>query len=183
MLNDLLLLKKIKEGDIRTFEDIFRRYYTPLLFFSVSITGRMDVAEEIIQELFYVLWKKRGNLQILRSLKGYLFGAVRNRSLQFCERRKLDENYRKSVYTVDVEISGFDPQEKLEYKELEEIIKKTMEKMPERRQRIFKMHRFENRKYMEIADILSLSVKTVEAEISKALKTLRKEIEYHTSVL
>ena len=76
-----------------------------------------------------------------------------------------------------------DPQESMEYSELESVINKTMERMPERRQQIFRMHRFENKKYMEIADILSLSVKTVEAEISKALKTLRKEIEYHTSVL
>jgi len=61
-------------------------------------------------------------------------------------------------------------------------VKKTMEKMPERRRKIFNMHRFENLKYMEIAEILSLSVKTIEAEMGKALKTLRKEIDYHTSI-
>lgn len=183
MLNDLLLLKKIREGDIKTFEDIFRRYYSPLLFFSVSITGRIDVAEEIIQDLFYVLWKERENLQIIRSLKGYLYGAVRNRSLQYCEHRRITENYKESVCALGIEITDLDPQENLEYKELEEIVKKTMEKMPDRRLRIFKMHRFESRKYLEIAELLSLSVKTVEAEISKALKALRKEIEFYTSVL
>jgi RNA polymerase sigma-70 factor (ECF subfamily) len=183
MLNDLLLLKKIREGDIKTFEDIFRRYYSPLLFFSVSITGRIDVAEEIIQDLFYVLWKERENLQIIRSLKGYLYGAVRNRSLQYCEHRRITENYKESVCALGIEITDSDPQENLEYKELEEIVKKTMEKMPDRRLRIFKMHRFESRKYIEIAELLSLSVKTVEAEISKALKALRKEIEFYTSVL
>ncbi|MFA6335312.1 MAG: RNA polymerase sigma-70 factor [Bacteroidales bacterium] len=182
MINDLLLLKKIKEGDIGTFEYVFRLYYSPLLYYAVSITGRMDVSEEVIQELFYVLWKERENLQILRSLKGYLYGAVRNRSLQYCEHRRITENYKESLFTYRVEDLASDPQDNLEYKELEEIVKKTMDKMPERRLKIFKMHRFESRKYMEIANILSLSVKTVEAEISKALKTLRKEIEYHKSL-
>ncbi len=183
MLNDLLQIKKVREGDIKTFEEIFRKYYSPLVFFSVSITRRMDVSEEILQDLFYVLWRDRANLQILRSLKAYLYSAVRNRSLQFCERKKLDNNYRESLESPDVEVDGMDPQQSMEYMELESVINKTMERMPERRQQIFRMHRFENKKYMEIADILSLSVKTVEAEISKALKTLRKEIEYHTSVL
>jgi RNA polymerase sigma-70 factor (ECF subfamily) len=66
---------------------------------------------------------------------------------------------------------------------MERVIMKTIEKMPERRVKIFKMHRFEDKKYSEIADILSLSVKTVEAEMTKALKSLRKEIELHKSLL
>lgn len=183
MLNDLLHLKKIKEGDIKTFEDVFRTSYSPLLFYSASITGRMDVSEEIIQDLFYVLWKDRESLQIIRSLKAYLYGAVRNRSLQYCEHRRVVDNYSVIIKAAGTEITTLDPQEILESKELEEIIRETMEKMPERRLRIFKMHRFESKKYMEIADLLSLSVKTVEAEISKALKTLRKEVEFHTSIL
>lgn len=182
MLDDLLLLKKIKEGDIKAFEYIFRKYYSSLIFFATGITGRTDVAEEIIQDLFYVLWKEHENLNILRSLKGYLYGAVRNRALQYCERRKLDEKYRGTINVASVEITQTDAQDDIEYKELEDVVKKTMEKMPERRRKIFNMHRFENLKYMEIAEILSLSVKTIEAEMGKALKTLRKEIDYHTSI-
>lgn len=182
MINDLLLLRKIKEGDIGTFEYVFRQNYSPLLYYAVSITGRMDVAEEILQELFYVLWRDREKLQILRSIKGYLYGAVRNRSLQYLEHRRIRENYIESHLVQGTSDNPPDPQDELEFKELEEIVVKTMEKMPERRLMIFKMHRFESRKYIEIADLLSLSVKTVEAEISKALKTLRKEIEYHTSL-
>lgn len=182
MLDDLLLIKKIKEGDIKSFEYVFRKYYSSLIFFSTGITGRTEAAEEIIQDLFYVLWKERENLNILRSLKGYLFGAVRNRSLQYCERRKLDEKYRGTLNPGSFEVTQENAQDEIELKELEEVVKKTMEKMPERRRRIFNMHRFENLKYKEIADILSLSVKTIEAEMGKALNTLRKEIDYHTSI-
>lgn len=182
MLDDLLLIKKIKEGDIKSFEYVFRKYYSSLIFFSTGITGRTEAAEEIIQDLFYVLWKERENLNILRSLKAYLYGAVRNRSLQYCERRKLDEKYRGTIDAGSFDITQSSAQEEIELKELEDVVKRTMEKMPERRRRIFKMHRFENLKYMEIAEILTLSVKTIEAEMGKALKTLRKEIDYHTSI-
>lgn len=60
MLDELLILKKIKEGDIKAFEELFRRYYFPLCCYAAGITGQMAVAEEIVEELFYVLWKKKG---------------------------------------------------------------------------------------------------------------------------
>jgi len=182
MVQDLFLLSKIKEGDIGTFESVFKSNYTPLLYFSVGITGRRDVSEEIIQDLFYYIWKERESIQILRSLKGYLYTSVRNRSLQFLEHEKIDEKYRSqnSISTYGSESNG---QDMLEFRELEEIVIMSMAKMPQRRVRIFRMHRFENKKYSEIAKALSVSVKTIEAEISKALKTIRKEIEIHTSIL
>lgn len=62
---DLFVLKKIKEGDIKAFESIFRLYYTPLCLYATSITGELEVAEEIVQDLFYVFWKERESLPIL----------------------------------------------------------------------------------------------------------------------
>ena len=58
MLNDLLTLTKIREGDIKAFEDVFRRYYSPLCWYAMSITGSMEAAEEIVEELFYGFWKE-----------------------------------------------------------------------------------------------------------------------------
>ena len=55
---DLFVLKKIKEGDIKAFESIFRLYYTPLCLYATSLTGDLEVAEEIVQDLFYVFWKE-----------------------------------------------------------------------------------------------------------------------------
>ena len=158
---DLFVLKKIKEGDIKAFESIFRLYYTPLCLYATSITGEQEVAEEIVQDLFYVFWKERESLPILRSIKNYLYGATRNRSLQYLEQ-------------------SYTPQDQLEYKELQSLVNRALGKLPERRLRIFRMHRFEGMKYAEIASSLSLSIKTVEAEMTKALQTLRKEIENYT---
>lgn len=183
MINDLFVLTKIKEGNVKAFEGIFRLYYSPLCLYAAGITGNRDVAEEIVQELFYVFWKEKEKLQVFRSIKSYLYGAVRNQALQYCEHLEVRNRYRETVLAGTPDGKPSDPQDQLEYKELETLIEKTLKKLPERRLRIFRMHRFEGKKYAEIASILSLSVKTVEAEMTKALQTLRKEIENYTQTV
>lgn len=85
MLNELMILARIKEGDIKAFEGIFRRYYSPLCWYAAGITGDTASAEEIVEELFYVLWKNRERLQVFQSVKSYLYRSVRNEAVQFCE--------------------------------------------------------------------------------------------------
>ncbi len=182
MLNDLLVLKKIKNGDIKAFESLFRHYYSPLCLYAVSITGRLEIAEEIVQDLFYLFWKDREKLQLFHSIKSYLYGATRNRSLQYCEHQEVKQRYRETVLSRTNDQKPSNPHDHLEYQELEDLINRTLNTLPQRRLRIFKMHRFEGKKYAEIASELSLSVKTVEAEMTKALQILRKEIENYTRI-
>ena len=170
MLDELLILKKIKGGDIKAFEELFRRYYFPLCCYAAGITGQMAVAEEIVEELFYVLWKERVRLQIFQSVKSYLYRATRNQSLQYCEHEEVRNRYREAVLNTSNPEQSTDPHQQMEYED-------TLEKLPVRRRQIFEMHRLEGRKYVEIATQLSLSVKTVEAEMTKALRTLREEVE------
>lgn len=177
MLNDLFLLTKIKEGDVKAFEKIFKSYHSSLCLYTAGITGSMDVAEEIVQDLFYYFWKERQNLPLFRSVKSYLYRAARNEALQFREHLNVRNKYRAYVMADCTEASFSDPQDSIEYKELEEVINGALRKMPERRLKIFCMHRFQGMKYAEIASALSVSIKTVEAEMTKALQVLRKEIE------
>ena len=177
MLNDLLTLARIREGDIKAFEDVFRRYYSPLCWYAMSITGSMEAAEEIVEDLFYGFWKNRESLPLFRSMKSYLYVAVRNHSFQYCEHQEVRNRYREFVLSRKEQTQDSSPQEQMEYQELKSLIDTTLARMPERRLCIFRMHRMEGKKYAEIASRLSLSVKTVEAEMTKALKTLRKEIE------
>lgn len=183
MLNDLFVLKKIKEGDIKAFEGVFRQYYAPLCLYGLSITGRKDVAEEIVQELFYVWWKDRENIQILRSVKNYLYGAVRNQSLQYLEHIAVQERHRERVLLKEKDEQDATPHQQLEYKELEEVINRTLKQLPDRRLKIFRMHRMEGKKYKEIAETLSVSVKTIEAEMTKVYQLLRQEIEKYTHII
>jgi len=171
---DLLIFKKIKDGDIKAFETLFRSYYEPLCHYACQWVENMESAEEIVQDLFYILWKERKNLQIFTSVNGYLYRSVKNKSLQQVEKAKVREEYRNR-YAGNAAIETFTPQEELEYKELEQQISDMLLLLPERRQKIFRMNRMEGKKYSEIAEELHISVKTVEAEISKVLKELRNK--------
>jgi RNA polymerase sigma-70 factor (ECF subfamily) len=177
MINDAFTLIKIQEGDIKTFERVFRLYYPSLCLYAYGITGRREAAEEIVQELFYTLWKNRESLQIAHSLKTYLYGAVQKQFIKYCEHNSVRERHRQYVVSTETEASTSDPQQLMEYQELEEVINRTLKKLPDRRYRIFKMHHTGGLKYKEIAEELSLSVKTVEAEMTKTYRTLREEIE------
>lgn len=133
-MKDLLTLTKIKNGDVKAFEQVFRLYYMPLCMFAASITGRMDIAEEIVQELFYVFWKERERLQLFHTIKSYLYGAVRNQSLQYWEHQDVRNRYRDAILShPDKDDTPDDPQEQIEYKELEALVNRTLEKLPERR--------------------------------------------------
>ena len=178
MLNDLAVFKKIKEGDVGTFEKIFRQYYTSLCTYASSITGRNDIAEEIVQDVFYNIWKERAHIQMLRSIKNYLFGAVRNHSLRYHEHVVVQQQYQERVLRNDLETDP-SPQELLEYKELENVITTLLNKLPERRRQIFLMHRIDGKKQKDIAQIFSISIKTVEAEMSKANQVLRQGVEQY----
>lgn len=177
MLNDMFILARIKEGDIKTFEKLFRRYYPPLCWYAAGITGEMDTAEEIVEELFYTLWKKRESIHILHSVKSYLYGAVRREAFQYCEHRQVRNRYRDKMLAEGRPEMSSGPQERMEYLELQRLINKTLQKLPRRRFVIFRMHRIDGKKYAEIASLLSISVKTVEAEMTKTLRILRNEIE------
>ena len=172
MAINLLIFKNIREGNIEAFETLFRSYYEPLCRYSYKFVESMETAEEIVQDLFYILWKDRDKLQIFTSVNGYLYRSVKNKSLQYIEKLIVRDNYLNN-YTEDSMIETHTPQEELEYKELERQIERTICSLPVRRQKIFRMNRMEGKKYSEIAQELHISVKTVEAEISRALVELR----------
>jgi RNA polymerase sigma-70 factor (ECF subfamily) len=178
MINDLFIVIRVKEGDIKSFESLFRSYYLPLLYYSTGITGREEISEEIIQEFFYNLWKNRQELKITKSIKSYLFNSIRNRSIDYCRKRKYEESPSENLEMLGRVSDEPSPAEIMEAEELNTIIKTGLNKMPARRRDIFLMSRLGNKKYEEIASALSLSVKTVEAEMGKALKLLKKETGY-----
>ena len=169
--NDLHLFHQAQSGSMSAFEILFRRYYNPLCSYAYRFTDSPDFSEELVQELFYVLWRDRAELNIERSVKSYLYEAVRNRAFHFLERRRVKERYSKMV-KMEVSVSP-SPETDVEGRDMERRVSEILLRFPDRRRRIFCMHRFGGNKYDEIADKLSVSVKTVEAEMHKALKALR----------
>ena len=178
--SDILLA--IRQGNERVYETVFRKYYQALCNYANGILKDMDDAEEVVQSIFLKLWEQRQSTEINVSLKSYLYRAVHNTCLNRLKHLKIQDTYRQYVgkYLEDTFDSATDVMNK---NELENRISEALEKLPEQCRVIFKMSRFEELKYQEIADKLGLSIKTIENQIGKALKIMRTELSDYLPVI
>jgi RNA polymerase sigma-70 factor (family 1) len=175
MNNDSEIIRRIRQGDKQEFEKLFRSSYVSLVRYSKTILRDHDTAEEIVQELFFRLWQDRETIKIESSLNGYLFRSVHNRALHYIEHQKVIDRHAGEFVTSAEQVS--EPiTEEIYYNELQSRVAKIMERLPERCRVIFRMSRFEGLKYNEIAERLSVSHKTVEANMGRALKEFRKAL-------
>ncbi len=174
-LNDRQSIRKIRQGDIGAFETLFRQYYSTLCRWAYRHLKDRDVSEEVVQDLFYHIWRDRAGLNIRVSVKSYLYRAVSNNCLMVLRK----QNRRAAIISELARESrtGMEqPAEVLETQELQEVVDRTLEELPERPATVFRMSRYEGMKYAEIAEKLSISVKTVEANMGKALEMFRKNL-------
>lgn len=175
VLSEQEIIGAIREGNERIFEETFRKYYQSLCNYANSILKEMDEAEEVVQNLFLSIWEKRSDLEISISLKSYLYRAVHNHCLNRIKHLKVREEYQQ--YAVNFYDASYESVSQTVMKnELETKIEEAIKKLPEQCRLIFRMSRFEELKYHEIAEQLELSPKTVENQIGKALKILRVEL-------
>ena len=173
MIRDNEIIGRIRQGDIKQFETLFRSFYASLVKYARTLIKDQDTAEEIVQDLFFRLWQDKEKIKIESSLNGYLFRSVHNRCLHYIEHLKVVERHVQEI-SYEPESQSESPADVMHYKELQAKIARTIENLPERCGQIFCMNRFEGFKYSEIAEKLSVSVKTVEANMGKALKEFRK---------
>jgi RNA polymerase sigma-70 factor, ECF subfamily len=178
--SDILLA--IRQGNERVFETVFRKHYQSLCNYACGILKDMDDAEEVVQSIFMKFWEQREGIEINVSLKSYLYRAVHNTCLNRLKHLKIQEVHKQYVgnYFEENYDSATEMMDKVE---LENRIADALEKLPEQCRRIFKMSRFEELKYQEIADRLGLSIKTIENQIGKALRIMRTELADYLPVM
>jgi len=179
-LTDFYIQKKIQGGDIGEFERLFTKYYGPLCHHADKIVKDMDTAEDLVQEFFYHFWKNRESFSPKLSLNAYLYHSIRNNALHYLEHLTVRKSYAEHIISEFQDTMPAPVQTDVELNDLGNLINVTLTKMPERCSRIFRMNRFEGKKYREIAEILSISVKTVEADMGKALHLFRKSLKEYT---
>lgn len=159
------------------FEKLFRELFTPLCGFSMKYVRDLDEAKNLVHDAFIALWERFESLPADTNYRSYLYTSVRNKSLNNLRDRKI----HLSVEAVEEGVDN--ASEKLISNELEREITLAINSLPEKCRIIFEMSRFEELKYVEIAEKLGLSVKTVEAQMSKALSILRKHLADFLSLL
>lgn len=174
-ISDLELFQRIKESDPAALKILFERYFNPLCYFSFQIVKSTELAEETVSDVFAELWIKRSRINIQISFKSYLYTAVKNRSINYYKQeRRISEPIEKNqLHLVPSETQT---DQTVNQQDLEKHIEELLNQLPEKRGLIFRMNRIDGLSYQEIADILSISIHTVQNQMIKAVKFMAEQL-------
>jgi RNA polymerase sigma-70 factor (ECF subfamily) len=181
-LNESQLIDTLKAGDITAFEMLFRTYYQPLCNYAYTFVQDRDEAEEIVQTTFLAVWERRETLEIRTAVKPYLYAMVRNACLNVLKHEKVKKQHAV-VQLATSERSVESVARTVMASELETRIYQAMDVLPEQCRLVFKLSRFEELKYAEIAEQLNISIKTVENHMGKALRIMREQLRDYLPLL
>lgn len=174
------LVINIIAGDKSSFEKVYRYYYSRLNYFAKQYVFDSEIAKNIVQDVFTELWVKRNVLQEETNLNAWLFTVTKNKSLKIISHLKSQKNYSNYINSRQLVInysalSDFDTSNFV-FEELQSQIDEALDKLSPACRKVFEMSRFEDLKNKQIAEELNLSIKTVEAHISKALRSLKSAL-------
>ena len=172
------LVRAIVQGDKKAFEQLFRMWYVRLCLYAESLVRDRDVAEDLVQNLFCMLWEKHEEINIRESLQFYLYRSVYHAALNFLKHDKV-----KIAFWEFIQSQGVKDENNIERymdKETQEVLTKevnrAIESLPVQCREIFLLSRFAGKKSQEIAIELGISVRTVETQLYRAMKRLREEL-------
>lgn len=165
------LLDRITKGDADAFKSLFYLHGSRLCLWANKITGNKEAAEDIVQDFFIKYWENRESLFFSPSFLSYAYRSVYNASLNY-----LRDN-EKFVYGYEITLSGMSEEDadSEEAKELQRLLLKAIDELPEKCRKIFVMATLEKKKYTEVASKFGISVNTVKVQVSKAYRIIRQK--------
>ena len=172
--DDLDLVARIARGDRGAFETVFREHYAPLVRFAQAMLRSREASEDIVQDVLLNLWRQRESLRVDDSQRAYLYRGVRNRALNSMR----NDRVRREAVPFLARETPDTPTGEAEVleSELETAARAAIAELPPRCREIFELSRFKGLRYTEIAESLGISVKTVETQMGRALKSLRERL-------
>ncbi|MBN2519524.1 MAG: RNA polymerase sigma-70 factor [Bacteroidales bacterium] len=174
------IVNSINLEDKHSFGVLFKNYYNTLCYYAYEFTNSREIAEDIVGDVFHKLWENRTNIKIDTSVKAYLFRSVHNHCINYNKHKLIIRKFETSFTSEHFE--AFKETEKIQdsiddyliAQELQNKIDDAISILPAQCQQIFKLNRFENLKYKEIAERLNLSIKTIETQMSRAIKKMKE---------
>ncbi len=178
--DELCLL--LKEGGQDVFSEIYERYWEKLYLYSYRRINSKDIAFEITQEIFVSLWARRNEIEFHTSLSGYLYASTRYQIIHYIKSSKLRANYLLDFLAFRLSCADNSNEETVNLHELERAVEKGLELLPKRCQEIFRLSRQDHKSIKEISEQLNISHKTVENQLTVALKHLRVSLQEFMAV-
>lgn len=171
------LLLRVSHGNEKAFRDLYYLYYEKLFSFAKWYVSSSEVVEDVVSDVFFNLWKERHAITSIAHFETYLYSAVKNGCLNIL---KSSYHQRVSLSVDNLNLEAFiEPEnsdDKVMYNQLNEALTKAINNLPERCKLIFELAKKDNLKYKEIADILEISPRTVETQVSIATKRIEQEL-------
>jgi RNA polymerase sigma-70 factor (ECF subfamily) len=181
-LSDVELIALLKEDDELAYAEIFKRYAEILLRHAFRLLADREEANDVVQDVFMVLWQKRSSMEIKSSPFSYLYSAVRNRIFDLLSHKKIALRYAESISAFMIE--GYNITDDLvRERELAKLIQREIDALPQRMREVFLLNKKEGLSYIEIADQLSISSQTAKQQVYKALKILKPKIDDFLSII
>ena len=179
---DQLFLKTALQDSEEAFRELFFEFFPTLCIYATNIVGDNETARDVVQETFFKIWKNRKKIELESSFRNFLVTTVRNQCTDILRKRTVSERFAAQSFSTQ-ETPDQSPEDIYTINELEQIIGKAIQKLPPNIREAFEMNRFKRMTYNEIAQQMSLSPKTIEAYISKALNILRIELKDYLPLL
>ncbi|WP_017258153.1 RNA polymerase sigma-70 factor [Pedobacter arcticus] len=175
MKAEINLIYQINTGNELVFEKVFKQYFKALQNYAYTILNDLDIAEEMVQNVFLKIWEKREKLPQDALIGSYLYKSVYHESLNWLRHEKVKRSHQQhTLYSMKDETDNAENHIKM--KQLEEQLQKALNKLPQQCRTIFQMSRFDELRYREIAAELGISIKTVENQMGKALRLMRLKL-------
>jgi RNA polymerase sigma-70 factor (family 1) len=167
--------------DQRAYKELYTSLYGSLFSFAKSIVASREMAEEIVSDVFINLWQRRKELEKIENLKVYLYVATRNTSFNYLDKQKRTPTNRLDDFDSEFISIYFDPEQLLVTADMLALIQKAIDHLPPKCKLIFKLIKDDGLRYREVAEILGLSVKTIENQISIALEKIGNSVPFEVS--
>ena len=169
------LLQRYREGDPEAFDQIFEKYYRKVYAFSLSNFRNKEDAEEAVQDVFYNLWKDKAKFKELHDLEAWIFSICLNIIRKHFRKLAVERKHLK-VLTDGYLDSDYSTSNEVEYRDLLEKTDKIIENLPPRQKTIFQLSRKESMSNLEISEKLSISIRTVDNQLSRAKAFIKEAL-------
>lgn len=181
-MEDKEIYRKLKKGDMQALECLYRKYHPKMYVYCKNLLNDMDLAKDVVQEAFVIFWENREKLRVEEAVSGYLFRITRHLCLKQIRQEAVKNNFSdlSNVRLLEIEANYYTPEKNIldpiYFDELNRKYDEALKRLPKQCQVIFEMSKDRGMNNAEIADLLHLSVRTVENQLYRGLKKLKKSL-------
>jgi RNA polymerase sigma-70 factor (ECF subfamily) len=171
------LINKITNGDEVAFKRLFMLYYQRLFHLAMYFLKSKELAEEVVSDIFFHLWIRKNTLTTISDINKYLYAAVKNQSLYYLRRKNImPNNDAMELYCIECIPDADDPESTLLNREYKDLVQQAILSLPEKCREVFRLVLSDRLKHKDIAILLDISEKTVEAHVANAYKRIAQYV-------